>query len=56
MNELNSKFVKRNVIGGFIIALVGLFFLAVSAANYVSYLGMKNDIQVEPCAGMRTIR
>lgn len=41
----------RNVIGGLIIVLVGLFFLAVSGANYLSYLGMQHDIQVEPCDG-----
>jgi hypothetical protein len=51
MNDISSKLMKRNVVGGLILALVGLFFLAVSGANYVSYLGMKNDIQVEPCEG-----
>jgi hypothetical protein len=48
LTEPNRRFMKRNVIGGLIIALVGLFFLAVGGANYVSYLGMKNDIQLEP--------
>ena len=47
----NSKFMGRNVIGGLIIVLIGLFFLAVSGANYLSYLGMQLDIQVEPCEG-----
>jgi hypothetical protein len=51
MTESNSKFMKRNIIGGLIIVLVGIFFLAVGGANYLSYLGMKSDIQVEPCEG-----
>jgi drug/metabolite transporter (DMT)-like permease len=51
MTEANNKFMKRNIIGGLIIVLLGIFFLAISGANYLWYLGMKNDIQVEPCEG-----
>jgi hypothetical protein len=42
---------KRNMSGGLIIVIVGIFLLTISGANYLSYLGMKSDIQVAPCKG-----